>query len=54
MSFGANLAACSIAKKAGCSTIARINNPELTDMPEDYDYQQLFEDIKKKGSIRNV
>ena len=37
-----NLAACSIAKKAGCSTIARINNPELTDMPEDYDYQQLF------------
>ena len=37
-----NLAACSIAKKAGCNTIARLNNPELTDMPEDYDHQQLF------------
>ena len=37
-----NLAACTIAKKEGCSTIARINNPELTDMPEDYDHQQLF------------
>ena len=37
-----NLAACTIAKKEGCSTIARINNPELTDMPEGYDHQQLF------------
>jgi trk system potassium uptake protein TrkA len=37
-----NLAACSIAKKAGCSTIARINNPDLIDMPENYDLEQLF------------
>ena len=37
-----NMAACSIAKKAGCNTIARLNNPELTDMPEGYDHQQLF------------
>ena len=37
-----NLAACSIAKKVGCSTIARVNNPELTTLPENYDTQQLF------------
>ena len=37
-----NLAACSIAKKAGCSTIARVNNPDLTALPENYDHQQLF------------
>jgi len=37
-----NLAACSIAKKAGCSTIARVNNPDLIDMPENYDLEQLF------------
>ena len=37
-----NLAACSIAKKVGCSTIARVNNPELTALPENYDNQQLF------------
>ena len=37
-----NIAGCSIAKKAGCKTIARINNPELTDMPEGHELQQLF------------
>ena len=37
-----NLAACSIAKKAGCSTIARVNNPDLIDMPENYDLELLF------------
>ncbi len=37
-----NLAACSIAKKAGCSTIARVNNPDLIALPENYDHQQLF------------
>jgi trk system potassium uptake protein TrkA len=37
-----NLAACSIAKKAGCSTIARVNNPDLIDLPENYDLEQLF------------
>lgn len=37
-----NLASCSIAKKAGCSTIARVNDPDLIDMPENYDLEQLF------------
>ena len=37
-----NLAACSIAKKTGCSTIARVNNPDLIDLPENYDLEQLF------------
>jgi trk system potassium uptake protein TrkA len=37
-----NMVSCSIAKKAGCKTIARINNPDLTEMPEDHELQQLF------------
>ena len=37
-----NLISCSIAKKAGCSTIARVNNPDLIDLPENYDLEQLF------------
>ncbi len=37
-----NLAACSIAKREGCATIARINNPELTVMPENYSHQDMF------------
>ena len=38
-----NLAACSIAKREGCATIARINNPDLTEMPENYSHQDLLE-----------
>ena len=37
-----NLVGCSLAKKMGCSTIARLNNPEIIDLPVDYDHQQLF------------
>jgi len=37
-----NIAGCSIAKKTGCKTIARINNPDLTEMPEGHELQQLF------------
>ena len=37
-----NLVGCSLAKKMGCSTIARLNNPEIIDLPPDYDHQQLF------------
>ncbi len=37
-----NLASCSIAKREGCATIARINNPDLTEMPENYSPQELF------------
>ena len=37
-----NLATCSIAKREGCATIARINNPDLTEMPENYSHQDLF------------
>ena len=37
-----NITGCSIAKKTGCKTIARINNPELTEMPEGHELQQLF------------
>ena len=37
-----NLVGCSLAKKMGCSTIARLNNHEIIDLPSDYDHQQLF------------
>ena len=37
-----NITGCSIAKKTGCKTIARINNPKLTEMPEGHELQQLF------------
>ena len=37
-----NLVGCSLAKKMGCNTIARLNNPEIIDLPSDYDHQQLF------------
>ena len=37
-----NLVGCSLAKKMGCSTIARLNNPEIIDLPSDYNHQQLF------------
>ena len=37
-----NLAGCSIAKREGCATIARINNPDLTEMPENYSHQDMF------------
>ena len=37
-----NLVGCSLAKKMGCSTIARLNNHEIIDLPLDYDHQQLF------------
>ena len=26
----------------GCSTIARLNNPDIIDLPSDYDHKQLF------------
>ena len=37
-----NLVGCSLAKKMGCNTIARLNNPDIIDLPSDYDHQQLF------------
>ena len=37
-----NLVGCSLAKKMGCNTIARLNNPEIIELPLDYDHQQLF------------
>ena len=37
-----NLVGCSLAKKMGCSTIARLNNPDIIVLPSDYDHQQLF------------
>ena len=37
-----NLVGCSLAKKMGCSTIARLNNPDIIDLPSDYDHKQLF------------
>ncbi|MFL2940897.1 MAG: Trk system potassium transporter TrkA [Candidatus Poseidoniales archaeon] len=37
-----NLVGCSIAKKMGCSTIARLNNPDIIALPSDYDHKQLF------------
>jgi len=37
-----NLIGCSIAKKFGSHTIARLNNPEIIDLPLDYDHNDLF------------
>ena len=37
-----NLVGCSLAKKFGNDTIARLNKPEMIDLPLDYDHQELF------------
>ena len=37
-----NLVGCSLAKKFGNDTIARLNKPEMVDLPLDYDHQELF------------
>jgi len=37
-----NLVGCSLAKKLGCNTIARLNNPEIIDLPLEYDHKDLF------------
>ena len=31
-----NLVGCSLAKKMGCSTIARLNNPDIIELPSDF------------------
>jgi trk system potassium uptake protein TrkA len=47
-----NLVACSIAKKVGCSTIARVNNPELTTLPVTATNKSAFS--KNASSIKNL
>ena len=37
-----NILGCTLAKQAGCNTIARINNPAFTDLPSEQNHQQIF------------